>query len=67
MEHGSYIAAGPYMLVGVVVAASLLVAFIGFLLHCDLRAKKHAAGKKPTALDDYYESLGRPSTPEVGF
>ena len=58
---------GPYLVVAAVVFGSLLMAFVGFILHCDLRARKNAASRKPTALDDYYASLGRPTNPGVGF
>lgn len=46
---------GPYLIVSIVVFGSLLAAFIGFILHCELRARN-----KPDRFEDYFKSLGLP-------
>lgn len=48
--------AGPYLVVGAVVFGSLLMAFVGFVLHADLRSRK-----KPDPLQEYFDSIGMPT------
>lgn len=46
---------GPYLLVGMVVFGSMLGVFVGFILHCELRARKRV-----DPLDEHFKSLDLP-------